>query len=94
MDRFREFTLLVRHIALRVVREELGQDQQAVQRRTKFVTDVGKKLGLVARCQRELFGLVFKSRLGMRDLAVFDLNFSFLNLQKTSFVLKFLVGLT
>jgi hypothetical protein len=54
VDRARELDLLGVEVALRVVREQPGQDEQAVERRAQLVRHVGQELGLVLRGQREL----------------------------------------
>ncbi len=47
MDRTGEFDLFVGQIALGVLGQELGQDQQAVQRRPQFVAHIGQEFRLV-----------------------------------------------
>ena len=74
MDRLGELLLLGRQVALGVVREHLGEDQQAVERRPQLVRHVGQELGLVLRGQRELLGLLLERQLGQLDLAVLALD--------------------
>ena len=74
MDRLGELPLLGRQVALGVVGEHLGQDQQAVQRRPQLVRHVGQELALVLRGQRELLGLLLQLLLGQLDLAILALD--------------------
>ena len=48
VDRLRELDLLVGQVAVVVVGQQLGQDQQAVERRAQLVRHVGQELRLVA----------------------------------------------
>src|SRR6185369_8081551 len=54
VDGLRELDLARRQVALRVVRQLLRQDQQAVERRAQLVRHVGQELRLVLRREREL----------------------------------------
>ena len=45
-----------------VLGQQLGQDQQAVQRRAQLVAHVGQELGLVLGGQRQLLGLLLQRR--------------------------------
>ena len=79
VDRAREFDLLRRQVALRIVGQLLAQDQNAVQRRPQLVRHVGQELGLVAGGQRELGRLVFERATGLFDFLIlaFDLDVLF-----------------
>ena len=59
--RAREFDLTARQIAIRVVRQLLTENQDAVQGRAQLMRHVGQKLGFVLRGQREL-GRLFLNR--------------------------------
>jgi hypothetical protein len=45
VDRAREFGLLLVEVALRIVRQQLGEDQQRVERRAQLVAHVGEEFG-------------------------------------------------
>ena len=57
------------------LRQLIGQDQQAVERRAQLVRHVGQELGLVLRRERELLGLLFQRLAGLLDLLVLALDF-------------------
>ena len=73
-DRPREVDLLVAEVAVAVVRQQPGQDEQRVERRPQLVGHVGQELGLVLRGERELLGLLLDRQAGHLDLAVLDLD--------------------
>ena len=87
MDRAREFGLLLVEIALRVVGEQLREDQQRVERRAQLVAHVGEELGLVFRGQRELLGLFLHRAAGHLDFEVLGLNLLLLVLEQLRFFL-------
>ncbi len=74
MDALGELHLLRRQVAARVVAEQLGQDEEAVQRRPELVAHVGEELRLVARAQRQLLGPLLEGSTGELDLGVFHLD--------------------
>ena len=74
VDRLGELLLLGRQVPVGVVREHLGEDQQAVERGPQLVRHVGEELGLVLRGQLELLGLLLEGQLGQLDLAVLALD--------------------
>ncbi len=61
-------------VALRVLRELLAQDQDAVERRAQLVRHVREELGLVARSERELGGLFLERLAGLLDFLVLALH--------------------
>src|SRR3546814_5054550 len=58
MDRPRELGLLLVEVALRIVGEELREDQQRIQWRAKLVTHVREEFGFVFGGERKLLGLL------------------------------------
>jgi len=52
--------LLAREVAVFVVREELRQDEQRVERRAQLVAHVREELGLVLRDEGELLRLLLR----------------------------------
>ena len=83
--------LLRREVAPGVVRERLGQQQQAVQGRAQLVAHVGQELRLVLRGQRELLGPLLERQLGQFDLPVLALDLRLLGGQLPSLLLQLLV---
>src|SRR6185436_842026 len=63
MNRAREVDLLGREVAVFVVRQELGQNEQRVERRAQLVRHVGEELGLVLRRQRQLLRFLLEHQL-------------------------------
>src|SRR3712207_7893602 len=57
-----------------VLRQQLGQDQQRVQRRAQLVAHVGQELRLVLRRQRELRGALLERDPRLLDLGVLELD--------------------
>ena len=60
VHRLGELNLLRRQVVFRVVGEQPGQDEQAVQRRAQFMRHVGEELGFVLRRRRERRRLLLK----------------------------------
>jgi hypothetical protein len=56
------------------LRELVGEDEQAVERRAQLVRHVRQELRLVLRRQRELLGLFLERLAGLLDLAVLALD--------------------
>jgi len=92
VDRLGELHLLAGEVLLGVLREHLGQDQQAVERRPQLVRHVGQELALVLRGQRELLGLLLQLLLGQLDLAVLPLHVRLLGAELPGLGLQLLVG--
>ena len=92
VDRAREFDLLFVEIALRVVGQQLRQDEQRVERRPQLVAHVGEELGLVLRGQRELLGLLLDRAARHFDFEVLGLDLLLLVLEQLRLLLKLLVG--
>ena len=63
VDRLGELDLFVVEIAVAVFRQQLGQNQRAIERRAQLVAHVGKELGLVAAGALQLLGTLFQLRL-------------------------------
>ena len=76
-----------------LLRQLVGQDQQAVERRAQLVRHVGQELGLVLRGERELLGLFFQRLAGLLDFLVLALDFLVLVRQQPRLLLELLVGL-
>ncbi|EPH46818.1 putative Hybrid signal transduction histidine kinase J [Streptomyces aurantiacus JA 4570] len=93
VDRLGELHLLGREVRVGVVGEQLGQDQQGVERRTQLVRHVREELGLVAHRDRELFGALLEDLAGLFDLGVLDLDVAVLLGEQRGLVLQFGVGL-
>ena len=92
MDRLRKLHLLARKIALLVLAELVGQDQEAVQRRPQLVRHVREELGLVAGRARKLLGLVLESLARLLDLAVLRFHLLVLLDEELRLLLQLLVG--
>ena len=88
-----ELQLLRAEIAVRVLGQHLGQDEQAVERRPQLVRHVREKLGLVLRSQRQLLRLLFDRRARQLDLAVLVLDFTILLREQLRLLFQLLVGL-
>jgi len=93
MDRAREFHLALGQIRVRVLGELLTQNQDAVERRAQLVRHVGEELGLVARGQRELRGLVLERATRVLDLLVLVFDLGFLLGQQRGLQRDVLIGL-
>ena len=92
VDRAREFGLLLVEIALRVVGQQLRQDQQRVERRAQLVAHVGQEFGLVLGGERQLLGLLLDRAAGHVDLEVLGLDLLLLVLEQLRLFLQLLVG--
>ena len=93
VDRLGELDLLAAQVALRVLAQLVGQDQQAVQRRAQLVRHVGEELALVLGGERELLGLLLQRLAGLLDLGVLALDLLVLVRQQPGLLLQLLVGL-
>ena len=89
----RKLDLLRRQIAFGVLRELLGQDQNAVKRRAQLVRHVGEKFGLVLGGERQLGGFFFQGVARLLDFLVFALNLGVLFGELLRFVAELVVGL-
>ncbi len=92
VDGVGELDLLGREVALVVVGEQLGQDQQRVERGAQLVRHVGEELALVPGGQGELFGALLQDLPGLLDLAVLDLDVAVLLGELLGLLLQLLVG--
>ncbi len=88
-----EINLLGRQVAVRIFRQQLGQDQQTVERRAQLVRHVGQELGLVLGRQSQLLGLFFQRLPGPVDLAILALDLGVLRRQQFGLFFQLLVGL-
>ena len=79
-------------VALGVLGQLVGEDEQAVERRPQFVRHVGQELGLVLGGQRQLLGLLFQRLPGLLDFLVLAFDFLVLVGQQAGLFLQFLVG--
>ena len=93
MDRLGELGLLGGQVAVGVLRELVGKDQQAVERRAQLVRHVGQELGLVLGRERELLGLFFERLPGLLDFLVLAFDFLVLMGEQPGLFLQLLVGL-
>ena len=93
IDRLGEFDLFGRQRRLTVVRQQLGQDQQAVERRAQLMRHVGKELRFVPRGQRQLLGLFFESQPRFLDLAVLHFHLRVLLRQQVGLLFQLLIAL-
>ena len=80
-------------VALGVLGELIGEDEQAVERRPQLVRHVRQELGLVLGGEGELLGLLFQRLAGLFDFAVLAFHFLVLVGQQAGLFLQFLVGL-
>ena len=93
VDAAGELDLLVGEVAGRVVGQELGQDEQAVERRAQLVAHVGQELGLVPGADGQLLGPLLQRPPGQLDLGVLDLDGPVLLGQLGRLLLQLGVGL-
>ena len=93
VDRLRELDLLLGQVPVRVVAEQLREDQQRVERRPQLVRHVREELGLVPRGEGELLRLLLERRAGQLDLRVLDLDPPVLLLELLRALLELLVRL-
>jgi hypothetical protein len=93
VDRLGELDLLGGEVGVRVVGEQLGEDQQRVERRTQLVGHVGQELALVAHGDRELLGALLQDLPRLLDLGVLHLDVAVLLSQQLGLLLQLRVGL-
>src|SRR5213079_856233 len=93
VDRLRELHLLLGQVLLRVLREELREDEQRVERRAQLVAHVREELALVARRERQLLRPLLERSARELDLAVLDLDARVLLFQQLRLLLQLLVRL-
>ena len=92
-NRLRELDLLVRHVAVGVVGQLLGKNQQRVERRAQLVGHVCQELRLVFGRKRELLGLLFELLPRFVDLARAPFDFFVPLLQEPRTFFQLVVGL-
>ena len=74
VDGLGELGLPRAEVAVGVLRQLVGEDQEAVQRRAELVRHVGEELGFVLRGERELRRLFLEGLPGQLDLTVLPLD--------------------
>ncbi len=89
----RRLDLLAAEVALLVLGQLVGEQEQAVERRAQLVRHVGKELGLVFRGEGELLGLLFKRLAGLLHFGVLALDLLVLVGELARLLLQLLVGL-
>ena len=87
-----ELDLFGREVAFGVVRELIGENEQAVERRAQFVRHVREELGFVFGSERQLLGFFFQRLAGLFDFRVLAFDFRVLLGQQLGFFLQFVVG--
>src|SRR5581483_3569464 len=93
VDRLRELDLLLRQVLLGVLRQQLREDEQRVERRAQLVAHVREELALVAGRERELLRALLQGGPRELDLAVLDLDPAVLLLEELCLLLELLVRL-
>ena len=93
VNRLGELHLLLAEVSVGIVRQQLGEHEQAVQRGPELVRHVGEELGFIFRGERQLLGLVLERDLGALDFLVLDLHLLLLARQQLRLVLELLVRL-
>ncbi len=92
VDRLGEFHLLRRQIALGVVRQKFGQNEQRVEWRPQLVRHVRQELRLVTHGDGELLGALLQDLPRLLDLGVLDLDVAVLLGQQLGLLLQFGIG--
>ena len=92
VDRLGKADLLGGEVAVRVLAQDLRQDEQAVERRPQLVRHVGQELGLVLGDEGELLGLLLQRHLGLLDLLVLLLHLRLLAGEELGLDLQLRVG--
>ena len=82
-----------RQVAVGVLGELLAEDQDAVERRAQLVRHVREELGLVARGERQLGGLLFQRAARQLDFLVLALHLRVLLGEQLRLVGQLFVGL-
>ena len=93
MNRAGELDLLVGQVALRILGELLAEDEDAVERRSELVRDVGEEFRLVLRGEGQLCGLVLERQPRLLDLLVLPLDLDVLFDKLLGFLRERPVGL-
>ncbi|EXF42601.1 hypothetical protein BAY1663_04992 [Pseudomonas sp. BAY1663] len=93
IDRAGELHLVLAEVAFGVVRQQLGQDQRAVQRRAQLVGHVGEEFGLVAAGALQLVGARFEHQPGVVQAPVLLVHLVALAGQDIGLLGQLLVGL-
>ncbi len=93
IDRPGVLDLLLAQVGLPVVGENLGQDEQAVERRAQLVRHAGEEVGLVLRGEGDLLGLLLDLLARRLDLPVGPLHLLLLQGEEGDLFLHLLVRL-
>ena len=93
VNRAREFDLLRREVAVRVVGELLAENENAVQRRAQLVRHVGEEFRFVLRGERKLRRFFFDGAPGLFDFLILAFDFDVLFGQLLRFLRELFVGL-
>ena len=92
MDRLGELQLLAGQVPVAVLGQLVGEDEQAVERRSQLVTHVREELGLVLAGEGKLLRLFLQGLPGLLDLLLLALDFLVLVGEEAGLLLEFLVG--
>ncbi len=92
MDDARVLDLLRGEVAGRVLGEQLGEDEEAVERCPQLVAHVGQELGLVGGGARQLAGSVLQFLPGLFDLQVLGLDVAVLAGEQGRLLLQLRIG--
>ena len=79
-------------VALRVLRELIGQNEQRIERRAQLVRHVCEELGFVFGRERQLFGLLFQRLAGLFHFRIFAFHFRVLLGEQFRLFLQLAVG--
>ena len=91
VDSTREFGLLGVEIALRIVGQQFGKDEQRVERGPELVRHVGEEFGLVFRSQGKLLGFLLDRSPSHVDLDILRFDLLLLVLEQLRLFLQLLV---
>src|SRR5580700_8709044 len=92
VDRAGEVHLLAGEVAVLVLGQQLGEDEQAVQRRAQLVRHVREEVGLVPRRDSQLLGAFLQGLPCLLDLAVLHLDRAVLLGEQRGLLLELRVG--
>ena len=92
VDGLGEPDLLGGQVPLRVLGQDLGEDEQAVERRPELVRHVGQELRLVLGDEGQLLGLLLQRHLGLLHLLVLLLHLRLLAGEQLGLLLQLGVG--
>ena len=93
MNRLGVLGLPASEVAVRVLRQLIRQDQQAIERRAQLVRHVRQELRLVLRRERKLLGLFFERLPRLLHFAVLPFHFDVLMREQPGLFLELLIRL-